>query len=86
MKIEWLNSDLTEARVTRGWWRWKRVAHVKYTPITIWRFASGDDVGDLWVPLQGARTEEMERREQQALRDRNWQPVSSPPVAKVVRR
>ena len=32
LKIEWLNDEMTEAIVTRGWWRWQKQAHVARAP------------------------------------------------------
>jgi hypothetical protein len=28
MNVEWLNDERTEARITKGWWRWRRRAYV----------------------------------------------------------
>ncbi len=53
MKIEWLNEKMTEARLTRGFWWWKRVAIVDLftatkphkEPKTRWRYTAAN----IWV-------------------------------------
>lgn len=53
MKIDWSDEALTEARVTRGWWKWKRSAIVKLTTdeetgTSTWRYRihRGPEVDD----------------------------------------
>jgi hypothetical protein len=102
MKIEWLNGDLTEAIVTRGWFR-KRQAHVRLgryekmlsigLPLTVegWVFATtGNHVG-WWVSwsLDDDRRMARERLKRGARRtqaDSEWVPVRSLPEARVVER
>jgi hypothetical protein len=87
MKIEWLNDDYTEARITKGWFR-KRQAHVRRitreewakqgSSKWFWRFVpSGNDTG-LHEMMECCRAE--------ALVSDDWQPLSTIPQAKVVRR
>lgn len=86
MRIDWLNDDLTEARVTRGFWWWKKQA-------TITRVASGG--------LRSCRHPEFVdgNRERAGMMctlccavfgnlddTPAWKPVRSLPAAKVVRR
>lgn len=91
MKIEWLDDALTEACLTRGWWR-KQYAIVKLTPMkhvsgNYWAFApSGDE-----VPLDLARKIDRDRdfadwRRRSERFHANWKPVEPLAVAKVVRR
>lgn len=89
MKITWLNPQLTEALVTRGWWRWKRQARVqsKSGAYERWVFA-GTDVEVDWKVrryLNDAVTQIYVERIREAERS-NWQPASSLPEAKAVRR
>lgn len=87
MKIEFLNAELTEARVTRGWWRWKRVAVAKRHGVDPkfsmpWFYVpSGDPADGLMAALEGERDRQLAQRRV----DRNWQPVAALPVAKVRR-
>lgn len=92
MRITWLNPSLTEALVTRGWWRWKRQAMVqsvqsKSGAYDKWVFA-GTDVEVDWKVrryLNDAITEIYVKRIREAERC-NWQLVSSLPEAKAVKR
>ena len=90
MKIEWLNDEMTEARVTRGWWR-QEVAHVCYVvpkyESNYWTFVpSGDKVDQsLTTFICRSQVAEKDRRLEQK-RGANWQPVWAMPAAKVVRR
>jgi hypothetical protein len=89
MKIEWLNDEMTEARLIRGWFR-KQHATVKLTPMrhvsgNYWAFApSGDEVGDSIRRAieHDKRCEEWRRKE--AIKESNWQPLRSLPSARVV--
>jgi hypothetical protein len=79
MTIQWLNDELTEAIVTRGWLWWKRQAHVRRgsgIPLT-WRYASDRHVG-------GGLRHALERRRNRERGDTDWQPVRPLPKAKVV--
>ena len=86
MKIEWLNDEMTEAIVTRGWLWLKRRAHVErfepeHTYDPRWRHVESKNV-DSSVSWEC----ECERDyviEQRRL-DGDWQPVRSLPKARVV--
>jgi hypothetical protein len=84
VRIDWLNDEMTEARVTKGWLWWKRAALVKRLSEYIWKFQSSNrdiDDGTRWK-LNDARDEEMARR-----RDiEDWQPVKPLPPARMLRR
>jgi hypothetical protein len=84
MRIDWLNDDLTEARVTRGFWWWKRVTILRGTHPPVWSYPSGEQMldGALILLLDRKRRRELLRRGF----DRNWQPVRSLPSARVVKR
>jgi hypothetical protein len=87
MRIEFLNDSLTEARVTRGWWRWKRVAVVKQAGFILWHYASGDEVDRAMsehLSMFAIDKREAAKRRQEQLR--NWQPLSPLPQAKAVRK
>ena len=88
MKIDWMNDELTEARVTRGWWKWQQVALITRRAdadavkrYVRWAFASGRkfDHSEL---VEGERENELERRADAA----DWLPVSAMPAARVVKR
>ena len=99
MKIEWLNDGTNEAIVTRGFWLWKRQAHVvlvtrpnEYGTLrTAWRYAGNDAECDYdfarW--LDAKRGEEQLRRGHEIIRrasEPNWQPVRPMPTARLVER
>ncbi len=76
MRVEWLNAERTQGRVTRGYLWWRRSAQVKYTDTQYgsrkaWFYSlSGEHVGDrlnAWLDLR-----------------RVWQPRAVLPEAKVV--
>lgn len=91
MKIEWLDSDMSEAIVTRGVFR-KSQARVRWVakPLSydadhkVWKYAvSGREVEyDIANSLDEARKQEQKRREHQL----DWQPVTPMPQARQVRR
>lgn len=99
MVIQWLNSDMTEALVTRGWWRWKRQAHVVYLEphevvgyprLRGWYHVATQRACDhRLVQLIGKHSGREARKQHRALvaeRERgNWQPVRSLPKARVVK-
>jgi hypothetical protein len=79
MTIEWLNSEMTEAIVTRGFWRKER-AHVRY-------------VGPYWhswehVPSANSVRDHVAARlhneRVRITKERDWQPVRPLPKAKVM--
>lgn len=74
MKIEWLNAECTEAIVTRGWWRWKRQAHVKRDGG--WFFAvSGRYVSQSIIRALQKAHERAKRDEDRRKVDADWTPV-----------
>lgn len=89
MKIDWLNSDMTEAQLTRGWWRWKRRAVVvRFEPEHSWdprwkHMESGKvmESGESYC-IETERSEAMQRHEN----ERDWQPVRDVPRARLVER
>ena len=80
MKIRFLNDELTEARITRGIWPWRRTAHVRLhdtgSPIRIfyWVFAATGDECDPMLngDLKYAADQELRRRFESESRRRNW--------------
>jgi hypothetical protein len=98
MKIEWLNTDLTEAIVTRGWWRpkWTRVVRTCGSPVPSynwWFTATERRVSDVDYHLaravEVAREAEMKRREREANRiadDRDWLDTGRFPRARLIER
>ena len=84
MRIEWLNGEMTEALVIKGWFR-KRQARLLRTEYygPVWKFAvSGNEAGgSLRRALESERRREERRREI----DRDWQPVESLPSARLLR-
>lgn len=83
MKIEFLNDDLTEARVTRGFWRWKEQALVRRLA-TGWYFTVNDEVFEAfpkksseygsWCPIETERIL-VQRHRERARMDSAWTPV-----------
>lgn len=88
MKIEWLNTELTRARLTKGWFK-KRQA------IVVWKLRRESDPDD-WDYESGARcTVSIERAldsgrikelrvRKAAVEESNWVPVGLP-VAKLLK-
>lgn len=64
MTVEWLNTDLTQARVTRGRWFWKRQAYVELSGGN-WRHPATGAHLDYHVAfwLDNQRRDEQARRE-----------------------
>ncbi len=68
VKIKWLNDKMTEAIITKGYWWWKRFAHVYWDNVwrdgyPVWRFKqTGYEIGrdDSWE-LQWAKAAEEAR-------------------------
>lgn len=89
MRIEWLNDELTHARLTRGWWkkettevRWIRDIFLTHynTPPANWEFVGGVRCPyELERTLDKARTKERTRRRLQRQEDQ-WKPARSAPL------
>jgi hypothetical protein len=88
VKIEWLDGDMKSARLTRGFWRWRRVATVTRMTLEDWKFAhSGDDVEvRIKDKIEGAFWDVKRKRAQAEKERRNWAPVEPPPTARLVER
>lgn len=90
MKIEWLNDEMTKARLTRGLLWWKQVALVEERklegdiPLRYWAFLpSGDECGALLrMDLNNRRAYEEGRRDFDA-REQNWRSATAVPVARI---
>jgi hypothetical protein len=77
VKIEWLNEKMTEAIVTRGWWRWRTRAHVIQASDGDWMFVKTSAwAWDINRDLKFARAE--------AIKSSPWEPIRKLPRAKVV--
>jgi len=91
MKVEWLNDDMTHARVVIGWWR-KHTAEVRrlseeewqqQAGSLWWRFVPSDRPVDFSIgrKLGARRSRILEVRR----RAEDWQPVGALPRAEVRR-
>jgi hypothetical protein len=79
MKIEWLNDDKTEARVTKGWFR-KRSAIVYIEVIGgYWRFRSNREQVGWWVDMG------LDDARKKAVQASPWIPVEPLPRARLLR-
>lgn len=85
MKFEWLDDRLTRVRVTRGFWRWKRVATLFRPPHWdeyTWEYEGTGERADkgFVAKIRTSRSREQEKRSY----NRNWQPVRELPKAQVI--
>lgn len=86
MRIEWLNENMREARLTRGFWRWKRVAIVKRELGESWQYAvSGDLVETRIKEAIDIAYWEVRRAQDLDKLNRNWQPARPVPSARVIK-
>lgn len=91
MKVDWLNRERSKATVTRGIWRWRRMAEVALMPDPksyapdekAWKYvASGRKVEyDVAAVLEAESTAAAHREQH----DLDWRPVTLP-EARTVRR
>jgi hypothetical protein len=86
VKIEWLNDELSEARLFRGVLWWKRVAHIKRTnPLDYrsrrWRHHPSGNICGESEYVDGMRDAEFARRSEMG----DWQPIRPLPRARLVR-
>jgi hypothetical protein len=81
VNIVWLNDSLTEALVTRGWWRKRQARVYLFTEGGTWRYRIDSSRVGFWLDesLDRARVKERKRR------TRYWQPVLPLPKARVAK-
>lgn len=83
MKIEWLNDDMTEARLTRGLLR-RRVAYVNRVDFR-WRYVSGDSVEDKFAcEIDLAHARDSIRAAKFLAEHRNWHQPRPAPRARLL--
>jgi hypothetical protein len=93
VKIEWLNAEMTEARVTRGFWWWKRVAFVRRDEKGEEETLDyGDGESETWVMRWYYPASELwcsyylnRRIENERARDLSWQRVRPVPRARLLK-
>ena len=93
MKVEWLNDELTEAQLTKGWFRkltarairgskWNKDTKKYDATDYRWYYPDGTHIkdGKWWCSMEKRRDAELQRR---MLRG-NWIPVAKLPKAVVL--
>lgn len=83
MKIEWLNDDMTQCLVTKGWFKKRQALITRDKRTEKWQHIDGEDYWDSWRgnPVEYTREELLKVRANAA----RWQPVTNLPKAKVVK-
>lgn len=88
MKVEWLNAEMRMAILTRGFWRWRRVAVVSRELLGDWKYIPSGDVveSEIVSRIERSYWGIFRKRIDRERQERNWTPTETLPRARLVER